>query len=350
MSAFRTLGRAALYGNVPVLVCSALAIAAGYAGELGLGLPGLMRDLWQGSSFTYLVVFLLLPLPLVLLVGRLAVRDSRGRFVPGVKGWRRALTQFHADFTRPVRLVRAATAAVAIALIINVYGSWKRALTTVRPFSWDERLADLDRGLHLGVDPWRLLQPWVGTPSATLALDTVYYTWLPITFATMGWLVWSRQDGLRGRALVGLAVVWIGLGNVMAMALSSAGPAFYAHLVPGPDPFAPLIRYLQETALEVSLFAPELQQTLWRLHVTGTTDIYTGISAMPSVHVAVPALYACAGWERNRWLGVGFGFYTLLILLATVHLGWHYAIDGYLAIVAVGVYWWVARLAAKRAA
>jgi hypothetical protein len=32
----------------------------------------------------------------------------------------------------------------------------------------------------------------------------------------------------------------------------------------------------------------------------------------------------------------------LLVLIGSVHLGWHYAVDGYVAIAAVTGFWWIA--------
>jgi hypothetical protein len=66
-----------------------------------------------------------------------------------------------------------------------------------------------------------------------------------------------------------------------------------------------------------------------------------GIAAMPSVHVALPVLYALAAWKLHRRLGILFGAYALLIFLGSVHLGWHYAVDGYVTLLIVPMVWWL---------
>jgi hypothetical protein len=246
-------------------------------------------------------------------------------------------------------------AGVAIALIVNIYGSWKRVMPSVAPFSWDERLAYIDRMVHLGSPPWQILQPIAGSPNVTLLFDYLYFTWLPFTFASIGWLLWTRKRDLRLRGLLGVAFVWLILGNVIATLFSSAGPAYYGRLVPGPDPFVPLMGYLDQVAGTYHEYTRGMQEALWWLHVRGRTDLYTGISAMPSVHVAMSTLFSLIGWERNRLLGITFGVHALLILLAAVHLGWHYAIDGYVSAGLVWLFWQVLKKAlhtegSKRAA
>jgi hypothetical protein len=64
-----------------------------------------------------------------------------------------------------------------------------------------------------------------------------------------------------------------------------------------------------------------------------------GISAMPSVHVAAAVLFALVGWQVGRAMGIGFTIYALVILTGSVHLGWHYAVDGYLSAAAVLLLW-----------
>jgi hypothetical protein len=39
-------------------------------------------------------------------------------------------------------------------------------------------------------------------------------------------------------------------------------------------------------------------------------------------------------------LGWIFGAFLLVILIGSVHLGWHYAIDGYVGIIGTLILWW----------
>jgi hypothetical protein len=65
---------------------------------------------------------------------------------------------------------------------------------------------------------------------------------------------------------------------------------------------------------------------------------------MPSLHVATPVLLLCAAASRYRWMLVPGGIAVLLTFTSAVYLGWHYALDGYVSIIAVGLYWrWATR-------
>ncbi len=91
-----------------------------------------------------------------------------------------------------------------------------------------------------------------------------------------------------------------------------------------------------------------VQEYLWAAYRDGTTSKGSDISAMPSLHVAMAVLMALGTWRINRWIGAGMWAYALMIQIGSVHLAWHYAIDGFLAaVLTVGIWrltgWWVER-------
>lgn len=82
------------------------------------------------------------------------------------------------------------------------------------------------------------------------------------------------------------------------------------------------------------------QEYLWTLYQSGTIGLGSGISAFPSMHVALATVVALYAWEWSRKLGFVAWVYVAFILCSSVYLGWHYAIDGYASIVVVsGLYW-----------
>ena len=64
-----------------------------------------------------------------------------------------------------------------------------------------------------------------------------------------------------------------------------------------------------------------------------------GISAMPSILVASSVLFALVAWRANRVLGWIFWAYAAAVMLGSVHLAWHYALDGYLGAALTVLIW-----------
>jgi hypothetical protein len=73
-----------------------------------------------------------------------------------------------------------------------------------------------------------------------------------------------------------------------------------------------------------------------------------GISAMPSMHNASAFLFALTCWHLNRKLGIALFIFTGMILLGSVHLAWHYAIDGYIGFAIALLSWWVSGIIARK--
>jgi membrane-associated phospholipid phosphatase len=71
---------------------------------------------------------------------------------------------------------------------------------------------------------------------------------------------------------------------------------------------------------------------LWRSYASQRELFGGGISAMPSMHVAMSVLMACGGWQLGRKPGWLLTIFAVLIWIGSVHLGWHYALDGVVAL------------------
>ena len=73
-----------------------------------------------------------------------------------------------------------------------------------------------------------------------------------------------------------------------------------------------------------------------------------GISAMPSVHNGLAFLFALSAWQVSRPLGFLFGAYAALIWIGSIHLGWHYGLDGLAAVALTFGIWCVCGRIAHR--
>lgn len=233
------------------------------------------------------------------------------------------------------RMALAMATVVLMMALFSVFAIWKAGIPVLNPWRWDSSLIAIERAVHAGVLPQDLTRQWFG-PRATVMLDRLYVFWFHVLSLFIVWQSFRLPSPSRTRALLAMALAYTLLGNVSAVLLSSGGPPYYAELVGGPDPYREHAAYL---AAMPRLYALEMQESIWRWLQSGTYVPFGAISAMPSMHVAATTVMALACWERDRRLGALGWLYVLLILLGSVHLNWHYAIDGYVSILGSLAIW-----------
>jgi hypothetical protein len=259
----------------------------------------------------------------------------------------RAAAAYH---TWPPLACRALLIVPTAALLMVTFGAMKAEIPFFRPFAFDGAFVALDAALHGGVQPWALLQPVLGSPLATALLDRAYYFWFPVMFITFYWQVFTfRMPALRLQFLLAFVACWAVVGTIGAIAFSSAGPAFLDELGHDVSPYQGLFAYLE--GLEAKgqvLLSQNVQDMLWAAHANGVDMPFEGISAMPSMHVAIVFLLALLGWRRHWLAGLGYTLFAVLIFVGSIHLGFHYAVDGYAAAVIVALLWWGAGAVARR--
>jgi hypothetical protein len=231
---------------------------------------------------------------------------------------------------------------LAMLPLMMMFSALKPDIVLIRPFMWDETLMRLGTWMGFGTHYWRILQPVFGHPVMTAFLNFNYNLWFPLMFGCLFWQLSRRErDFTRSQFLLSFALAWFIGGFVLATIFSSAGPAFYSHIVPGPNPYAPLLHYLRATSRHWPVWTISVQDMLWHSYITGTGDI-EGISAMPSLHVTIATLMALLAWRFSRAAGIAFTAFAVIILIGSVMLGWHYSADGLAGIALAFLFWRVA--------
>jgi hypothetical protein len=236
------------------------------------------------------------------------------------------------------RLARGAPMLLALAVFMPAFSAMKSAIPLWSDYVWDDTWIRLDRAVH-GTDPWRLLQPIFGYPLVTSALSVLYHLWLLLIYAGAAWFCFVEgRDRLRTRFFATYFASWTIMGVGLAILFASVGPCFLAPML-GDGRFEDQMAVLRDANERFPVMTLAVQQQLIDWHLSGSDGLGRGISAMPSMHVSLAFLFFLAMREISRPAGLFFGAFCAIILIGSVYLGYHYAVDGYLAIAATWLIW-----------
>lgn len=249
-----------------------------------------------------------------------------------VVGWRRAMPSLGSVLY-----------AVFGSILLQVAFSFlKSSIPLIVPFYADRLLADFDRWIHGGYDPWVLAHQW----TAGLPVDHLVpvYMWVWAIPALAFPVIIAVTEAHRERAArftILYIACWLILGNLLALAASSVGPVYYDALIGG-DRFAHLRDALESSGISSSLVGL-VQEKLWSSYAEQNMALGLGISAFPSVHVGVATLAALYMAERSRWLVLPGLVFLAITLFLSVYTGYHYAVDGYFSMLFIVGLWYALR-------
>lgn len=218
----------------------------------------------------------------------------------------------------------------ALIVFMPVFSAMKSAIPLFHEFTWDAAIIAADHALH-GQDPWRLLQPVLGYPLVTSALSGVYLAWFFVIYAASTYFCFLAGDRtLRAQYFITYFATWTLGGVLLATLFASVGPCFAGPLL-GDHRFDAQMEYLRAANDQYPVFILRAQDFLLAAAARDDNGLGAGISAMPSMHVAMAMLVALSMARLSRGFAVaGWTFYAA-ILIGSVHLGPHYALDGYVS-------------------
>ena len=122
-------------------------------------------------------------------------------------------------------------------IAVSAFSAAKQAIPMLHGFTWDTYLSVWGSRLDGGRPLWQRLQPVLGTPEITTALDWFYHrAWPVLLLAAFVWTALLRPSALRRRFLFSFALLFLVVGTLIALALASAGPPYYAFVSPGHGP------------------------------------------------------------------------------------------------------------------
>lgn len=221
-----------------------------------------------------------------------------------------------------------------LVLGLTAYTTFKVNIPGIMPFYADPLLYKWDRILH-GGSPWEYvhrLPEWFGA-------------WINVTYARVwalllvalpyGMAIWAGS-AVAKRYMWTLFFAYAGIGTGLAAVFSSVGPIFYGDFY-ADDPYTRL-RELVFSDPHLSGIQLYTHYLLDNFH-SGASAFGTGISAMPSVHIATSTLFAWTLTSYGRVTAVLGWLFLISIELGSVYTGWHYALDGYVSFTLVSAVW-----------
>lgn len=235
---------------------------------------------------------------------------------------------------------------MCVSLTLSSYTYLKSIIPDLHFYQYDALFYQWDKAIHGGISPWELTHALFSHPLATMVINVVYNLWFFVIWGVLVFfLLYRKNQTVRLCFFLTFITCWIILGGVLATVLSSAGPCYTQLLNPQHTYYAPLLHRLAEQnqwlieAHLLPIWALNTQDMLWQDFLAHDQGIGSGISAMPSMHVAMAVLIALAiSAIHPVWGRVAWGF-ALMIQIGSVHLAWHYAIDGYVSAVLTILIW-----------
>lgn len=286
---------------------------------------------WKALRFMPMVLFVGLVVQIVMAIKR-----------SGVQAADTLIAQWRQMVLDPYMLMARLAPILLMPFFFSSFSVLKMLLPRYIPFWLDEPFAKIDKFLFFGYQPWELTHAIFTTSSATRSFDIYYTIWVLLLSVVIVGFAFFAPRVERARFFLAFSGAWVFLGFIGAWLGSSAGPCFAALLgIPSAPEFAGLMEKLAQADRDTNgaMSALAWQKMLWEGYTSQIYQFGRGISAMPSLHNAIAVLYIFVGFRFGKLLGWVMVAYAVIIFVGSIHLGWHYAVDGIVAALGMWGIW-----------
>lgn len=242
------------------------------------------------------------------------------------------------------RVVIAGLPMLAIAIILlPFFSKMKSAIPLFNDYTWDAAFVEWDRAIFFGHDAWEVMQPMLGFPVVTAFLALLYQLWFLLLYPGVLFFAFGKVDSrIRRQFFLTYVLSWTLIGGAMATWLASVGPCFVGPML-GNSTFDAQMAYLYAANEQVPIMVLPVQEMLLDRYANANSGLGSGITAMPSMHCAIAFLYWIAVRRIDSRWGAFFGVFFFITWISSVHLAYHYAVDGLVSLLAVAAIWWLSQ-------
>lgn len=225
-------------------------------------------------------------------------------------------------------------------LLMPFFSKMKAAIPLFNDYTWDDTFIAWDRAIFFGYDAWEVMQPVLGFPIVTAIVALLYQFWLLLLYPGCLFFAFVTMDEtLRRKFFLSYVLSWSLIGGAMATWMASVGPCFVGPML-GDNRFDDQMAYLNAANEQYPIMVLPVQEMLLDWFDANANGLGSGITAMPSMHVAIAFLFWIAMRPISHKAGIFFGSFFVITWIGSVHTAYHYAVDGLVSVIAVAAIWW----------